>query len=341
MRAKWTRRGHRRLRAAPDSRDNRRVTVPPRVIRIVLLVAIVLGVAVDTFFAIVNFYPVAPHPKPGPKRYVVMQLDETQAAWFKTNILDEFNAETNSNLDLLRVDDEEQLQAVTLDAAKQGKEVVLTALPVTQTGHAIDTKLVQPFAGAIPASDITHDFGDLGASVLASGKVGATQYFLPRMAVIDVAVYRVSKVRDACCTGRCCARRSMPPSARSTATACPSASSSASPRATGPATTCSSSATTGRIAATAVSRRVPASRTARATRSTASATSSRRSIAWARPTRRSAPTTRAPPRTTSSGRRSRARRTSTTPACTSRPRSTTKPCWRASRKATCSSRRST
>ena len=171
--------------------------VPPRVIRVLLVVAIVLGVAVDGFFAIVNFYPVAPHPKRGPKRYVVMQLDETQAAWFKTNILDEFNSETNSNLDLLRVDDEEQLQAVTLDAAKQGKQVVLTALPVTQTAHAIETKVVQPFAGAIPASDIAHDFGNLGASVLASGKVGDAQYFLPRMAVIDVAVYRVSKVRDA------------------------------------------------------------------------------------------------------------------------------------------------
>ena len=173
------------------------MTVPPKVIRALLVVAIALGVAVDGFFAIVNFYPVAPHPKRGPKRYVVMQLDETQAAWFKTNILDEFNAETSSNLDLLRVDDEEQLQAVTLDAAKQGKQVVLTALPVTQTGHAIETKVVQPFAGAVAANDIARDFGNLGAAVLAPGKVGDTQYFLPRMAVIDVAVYRVSKVRDA------------------------------------------------------------------------------------------------------------------------------------------------
>jgi hypothetical protein len=37
----------------------------------------------------------------------------------------------------------------------------------------------------------------LGDSVLAAGKVKGAQYFLPRMAVIDVAVYRVSKVRDA------------------------------------------------------------------------------------------------------------------------------------------------
>lgn len=171
--------------------------IPPRVVRIILVVAIVLGVAVDAFFAIVNFYPVAPHRNRGPKRYVVMQLDEVQGAWFQTNILDEFNNENSSNLQLLRVSDEEQLQSATLDAAKQGKDVVLTALPVTQIGHAIDTKLVQPFSGAVSAADITRDFGGLGDSVLAAGKVGGKQYFLPRMAVIDVAVYRVSKVRDA------------------------------------------------------------------------------------------------------------------------------------------------
>lgn len=173
------------------------MTIPPRVVRIVLIAAIVMGVAVDAFFAIVNFYPVAPHRDRGPKRYVVMQLDEVQAAWFQTNILDEFNDETASNLQLLRVTDEEQLQAATAAAAKQGKDVVLTALPVTQIRHAIDTKLVQPFSGAIAPADLTRDFGHLGTSVLAAGQVNGTQYFLPRMAVIDVAVYRVSKVRDA------------------------------------------------------------------------------------------------------------------------------------------------
>ncbi|HET9988382.1 MAG TPA: hypothetical protein VFQ65_07675, partial [Kofleriaceae bacterium] len=85
--------------------------------RIFLMVAIAIGVAVDAFFAVVNFYPVAPHPDPGPKRYVVMQMDEVQAAWFQTHILDDFNTETNSNLQILRVSEEEQLQAVAHDAA--------------------------------------------------------------------------------------------------------------------------------------------------------------------------------------------------------------------------------
>ena len=173
------------------------MTVPAPVVRILLVAAIAVGVAVDAFFAIVNFYPVAPHPRPAAKRYVVMQLDEVQAAWFQTNILDEFNSETNSNLELIRVSDEEQLQSATAAAVKQGKDVVLTALPETQIHHAIDTKLVQPFSGAVSPSDIARDFGKLGDSVLAAGKVGGSQYFLPRMAVIDVAVYRVSKVRDA------------------------------------------------------------------------------------------------------------------------------------------------
>jgi ABC-type glycerol-3-phosphate transport system substrate-binding protein len=173
------------------------IAIPPVVLRTLLVIAIVVGVLVDGFFAIVNFYPVAPHRSRGPKRYVVMQLDEVQAAWFQANILDDFNAEADANLEVLRVTDEEQLQAATADGAKHGKDVVLAALPVTQIGHAIETKLVRPFTDVVSARRITDDFGDLDDSVLAAGKVNGTQYFLPRMAVIDVAVYRVSKVRDA------------------------------------------------------------------------------------------------------------------------------------------------
>jgi hypothetical protein len=167
------------------------------VIRVLLAVAVGVGVVVDGFFAVVNFYPVAPHPDRGPRRYVVMQLDEVQAAWFQANILDDFNVEANANLEVLRVTDEEQLQAATADAAKHGKDVVLAALPVTQIGRAIETKLVRPFTDVVPAARIAADFGELGDGVLAAGKVGGSQFFLPRMAVIDVAVYRVSKVRDA------------------------------------------------------------------------------------------------------------------------------------------------
>lgn len=163
----------------------------------ILIAAIIVGVGVDVFFAVVNFYPVAPHPNPGPERYVVMQLDEVQAAWFQKNILEDFNAETNSNLQVLRVSEEEQLQAVAHEAAAAGKDVVLVALPETQLGHAITTKLVRPFTDMIGPDRIALDFSDLGPAVLAPGRVNDKQFFLPRMSVVDVAAYRVSKVRDA------------------------------------------------------------------------------------------------------------------------------------------------
>src|SRR5260221_4496371 len=142
-----------------------------------LVIAVGLGIAVDAFFAIVNFYPVAPHPNRGPKRYVVVQLDEVQAAWFQANILDDFNAEFDANLQVLPVPEEEQLQAATVGAAKHDKDVVLAALPVTQIGHAIASKLVRPFSDVVAGRKIAEDFGELGDAVLARSKVGGTQYF--------------------------------------------------------------------------------------------------------------------------------------------------------------------
>jgi hypothetical protein len=170
---------------------------PARAVRIALITAVVLGVAVDAFFAIVNFYPVAPHASRGPKRYVVMQLDPVQAAWFQANVLDDFNDEANANLQLLRVDDEEQLQAATAAAAKRGDDPVLVLLTTTQVDHARSTGLVQPFTAVASASQIAADFGGLGDAAIAPTKVGGQPYYLPGVARLDVAVYRISKVRDA------------------------------------------------------------------------------------------------------------------------------------------------
>ncbi len=159
-----------------------------------MLAFVVLGVLVDGFFAIVNFYPVAPHPSRGPKRYVVMHLDATQAAWFQTNVLNDFNAETNTDVEVIRVDEEEQLQAT---AAKYGKDVLLVGLPTTQVGAAVAKRLVHPFSEVVSSARIASDFADLDAQTLAIGRHADTQYFVPWMSRLDIAVYRVSKVRDA------------------------------------------------------------------------------------------------------------------------------------------------
>ena len=165
-------------------------------IRNVLIAAMCLGVAIDGFFAVINFYPVAPHASRGRKRYVVMRLDDDQAAWFRSNVLADFNAEANTDVQLIAVDDEEELQATAADAAKHGKDVVLVDLPTTQLPSAISA-VVQSFAGAVGAERIAADLSKLGEKVLAPGKVGGAQYFLPDMTRVDVAVYRASKVRDA------------------------------------------------------------------------------------------------------------------------------------------------
>jgi hypothetical protein len=164
------------------------------VLRIAMLSFVVIGVIIDAFFAIVNFYPVAPHPSRGPKRYVVLQLDETQAAWFQANVLEDFNAEANKDVEVIRVTEEEQLQST---AAKYGKDVLLVGLPTTQLDAAVSKQLVRPFSDVVKSSRIATDFKDLDAPLLAIGRYKDTQYFFPWMSRLDVAVYRVSKVRDA------------------------------------------------------------------------------------------------------------------------------------------------
>ena len=167
------------------------------VTKALLVAAIAIGVAVDGFFAIVNFYPVAPHRGHGPPRYVVMQLDAVQGKWFEDNVLADFDSEANVDLRLIRVDDESQLWPAAQKALDEGKDVVGVTLPALQLETVVAAKTVRPFSEAIAPADIARDFGKLGDKLLAVGKRDGAQWFLPSMTVVDVIVYRVSKVRDA------------------------------------------------------------------------------------------------------------------------------------------------
>src|SRR5207248_3236412 len=85
------------------------------------------------------------------------------------------------------------VRQTAVDGSARDKDVVAVALPATQGKHAIETKIVRPFTEVVPAKEIADDLAELGSPVLAMGQVEGRQVFLPRMRVLDVAVYRVSK----------------------------------------------------------------------------------------------------------------------------------------------------
>ncbi len=167
-----------------------------RVERRVLIAALVLGILVDVFFAIVNFYPVAPPRGRGPRREIIAEMDQRHARWFQTNVLDEFNHEHNVNL-VVRATPGDEILA-RLRASRDGRhDVWLAILPSAYTGRAIHDRLVRPLDGIPDARSIAADFAELRPEVMAAARAEGRQYFLPRMTLLDLAVYRSSKVRDA------------------------------------------------------------------------------------------------------------------------------------------------
>lgn len=159
--------------------------------RVLLIAALVLAVLVDGFFALVNFYPVAPPQNRGPRRYVLAEMDPEQAAWFQENMLDEYNDEHDTNLVLRAVEEEH------LADGMNATDVVLVALPSTRAAEVAAAGHAAPFDGAIAAARLARDFAGVRPEVVRSARHGGRQYFLPRAIVLDVAVYRISRVRDA------------------------------------------------------------------------------------------------------------------------------------------------
>lgn len=159
--------------------------------RTLLIIALVLGLLVDGFFALVNFYPVAPTRSRGPRRYILADVDATQAAWLQHNLLDEFNDEHHANLALRAVDEEH------IEEAMNRPDVLLAVLPRVTALRAINTGHVASFEDFVPAARIASDFDAIRSDVMQSGRYRNRQAFIPRAVVLDVAVYRQSRVRDA------------------------------------------------------------------------------------------------------------------------------------------------
>ncbi|MEI8254944.1 MAG: hypothetical protein WCJ30_04655 [Deltaproteobacteria bacterium] len=164
--------------------------------RKILIAALVLGILVDVFFAIVNFYPVAPPRSRGPRREIIAEMDRRHARWFQENVLDEFNHEHNVNLVIRATPGDEILER--LRSSRDGRHGVwLAILPSAYTRRAVHERLVRPVDEIPDARSIAADFGELRPEVMAAARVDGRQYFLPRMTLLDLAVYRSSKVRDA------------------------------------------------------------------------------------------------------------------------------------------------
>jgi hypothetical protein len=158
---------------------------------VVLIIATVVAVVVDGFFALVNFYPVAPPRDRGPERVVLTSLNEKQAKWVQENMLDEYNAEHATNFKIRSVPDEGLLRALRQD------DVALAVLPEIEADQAANENHVVPFDGVVSRARIAEDFANVRPEILESARYRDQQFFLPRAVALDVAVYRISKVRDA------------------------------------------------------------------------------------------------------------------------------------------------
>ncbi|MEI8255705.1 MAG: hypothetical protein WCJ30_08545, partial [Deltaproteobacteria bacterium] len=71
------------------------------------------------------------------------------------------------------------------------------AMPVSLARWAADNQRAAPFDGAVPAARIITDVSDLRPEIVTAARYRGRQFFLPRSVVLDVIVYRRSRVRDA------------------------------------------------------------------------------------------------------------------------------------------------
>jgi hypothetical protein len=162
--------------------------------RLFAAVLIVAAVLVDGFFAFVNFYPVAPARGKGARRVVLTSLPPNQAKWLSDHLIAEFNAEHNTDIVVQTTDEEHMVDAI---ATANKNELLLASLPSARGSEAISRGLLRSFEDAVGRQKIDTDLSTVRHKVMRVAQVDGKQYFLPRFTLLDLIVYRVSRVRDA------------------------------------------------------------------------------------------------------------------------------------------------
>ncbi len=158
---------------------------------------VVLGILVNVGFLLINLRPERPHLGRRTKARVLLRASEPRIKWMRENQFAEFAIAKDVDFELVGARTFEEVHQKLLEEKQHPTGLLLADVDDEHADELKDGGLVRPIADGADPAELRQTLRELMAEATARGVVDGKQWYLPKRALVNVAVYLRPAIEDA------------------------------------------------------------------------------------------------------------------------------------------------
>src|SRR5216684_3705705 len=158
---------------------------------------VVLGILVNVGFLLINLRPERPHLGRHTKARVLLRASEPRIKWMRENQFAEFAIAKDVDFELVAARTFEEVHQKRLEEKQHPTGLLLADVDDEHAEELKDGGLVRPIADGADAAELRQTLGEFMPEATARGAVDGKQWYLPKRALVNVAVYLRPAIEDA------------------------------------------------------------------------------------------------------------------------------------------------
>ena len=163
---------------------------------ILLRLLLLLGVAVNVGFLLINLAPERPHLSARKKARVLVRASPWRATWMKENLFDEFGAANDLEIELVTTKSFDEVLAL-LHAEKDKPTGLLLADVNDELADEMRRDgALRPMQDVVEPAELAEALAEYVPETVRRASEGGKVWFLPKRALIDVAAWLRPAVED-------------------------------------------------------------------------------------------------------------------------------------------------
>jgi ABC-type glycerol-3-phosphate transport system substrate-binding protein len=158
---------------------------------------VVLGIAVNVGLLLINLRPERPHLAPRTKARVLLRASDPRIQWMRDNEFAEFAAANDIDFELVGAKTFEDVHQKLTDEKQHPTGLLLADVDDEHAQELKDTGLVRPIANGANFEELRSALSEFIPDAVSRGAVDGKQWYLPKRALVNVAVYLRPAIEDA------------------------------------------------------------------------------------------------------------------------------------------------
>src|SRR5256714_4185585 len=158
---------------------------------------VVLGILVNVGFLLINLHPDRPHLARRAKARILLRASDPRMKWMRENEFAEFAIANDVDFELVGAQTFEDIHQKLIEEKQHPTGLLLADVDDEHAQELKEGGLVRPIADGADPADLRQTVSELIPEATARGALDGKQWYLPKRALVNVAVYLRPAIEDA------------------------------------------------------------------------------------------------------------------------------------------------